>query len=124
LLEQQWRLGGQVVFHRQYKHCDSQVMRVSDDLKLYELAQKLILAETSIHSAVSYQGSVKLASGAELSRASRKVIVYAKEIYRKNLLLLEKGFTPETNNVMEQLFSLIDNLVDQARSFKFTTYSL
>ena len=98
-------------------------MCVSDDLKLYDLAQKLIFAETSIHSAVSYQGSVKLASGAELSRASRKVIVYAKEIYRKNLLLLEKGFTLETNNVMEQPLSLIDKFVDQARSFKFTTYS-
>ena len=92
----------------------------SNDLKLYELAQKLILAETSIHSAVSYQGIVKLASGAELSRASRKAIVYAKEVYRKNLLLLEKGFIPETNNAMEQLFSLIDNFVDQARSFKAT----
>nr|QNO45341.1 hypothetical protein IOFJOFCH_00001 [Methanosarcinales archaeon ANME-2c ERB4] len=92
----------------------------STDMELYELAQELILAETSIHSSISYQGIVNLASSTELSRVSRKVIAYAKEIYRKNLLLLEKGFTPETNNVMEQLFSLIDNFVDQARSFKAT----
>jgi hypothetical protein len=90
----------------------------SKDMELYELTQELILAETSIHSSIYYQGIMKLASSTELSRASQKVIAYAKEIYRKNLLLLEKGFTPETNNVMEQLFSLIDNFVDQARSFK------
>ncbi len=92
----------------------------SNDLELYELTQELILAETSIHLSISYQGILKLASSAELSRASQKAITYAKEIYRKNRLLLEKGFTPETNNVMEQLFSVIDNFVDQARSFKAT----
>lgn len=90
----------------------------SNDLELYKLAQKLILAETSIHSSIFYQGIVKLASSTELSRASRKVVTYAKKVYRQNRLLLEKGFTPETNNAMEQLFSLIDNFVDQARSFK------
>ena len=31
---------------------------------------------------------------------------------------LEKGFTPETNNVMEQLFSFIKDVMNQARSFK------
>ena len=30
----------------------------------------------------------------------------------------EKGFTPETNNVMEQLFSLVDDVINQARSFQ------
>ncbi|PXF61015.1 MAG: hypothetical protein C4B59_06640 [Candidatus Methanogaster sp.] len=63
---------------------------------------------------------MNLASSTKMSRASRKVIAYAKKIYRQNRLLLEKGFIPETNNVMEQLFSLIDNFVDQARSFKAT----
>jgi len=92
----------------------------SIDLELYELAQKLILAETSIHSSIFYQGILKLASSTELSRASQKVTAYAKKIYRNNRLLLERGFIPETNNVMEQLFSLIDNFVDQARSFKAT----
>jgi hypothetical protein len=92
----------------------------SNDLELYELTQELILSETSIHLSISYQGILKLALSAELSRASQKAIAYAKEIYQRNQLLLEKGFTPETNNVMEQLFSVIDNFVDQARSFKAT----
>jgi hypothetical protein len=34
------------------------------------------------------------------------------------VILLTKGFTPETNNVMEQLFSLISDIITQARSFK------
>jgi hypothetical protein len=41
-----------------------------------------------------------------------------KEIYSKNIKNLKKGFTPETNNVMEQLFSLINDVMNQARSFK------
>ena len=32
--------------------------------------------------------------------------------------LVEKGFTPETNNVMEQLFSSINDVMNQARSSK------
>lgn len=41
-----------------------------------------------------------------------------KEIYAKNIKNLEKGFTPETNNAMEQLFSLINDVMNQAMSFK------
>ncbi len=54
----------------------------------------------------------------KLSKASKKVIAYMKEIFAKNIKNLEKGFTPETNNVMEQLFSLINDVMNQARSFK------
>jgi hypothetical protein len=54
----------------------------------------------------------------KLSKASKKVIAYIKEIFAKNIKNLEKGFTPETNNVMEQLFSLINDVMNQARSFK------
>ena len=53
-----------------------------------------------------------------VSKASEKVFKYIKEIYPKNRELLEAGFTPETNNVMEQLFSLINDFVNQVRSFK------
>jgi hypothetical protein len=35
-----------------------------------------------------------------------------------NIKLLTKGFLPETNNVMEQLFSLINDYVNQTRSLK------
>jgi hypothetical protein len=34
---------------------------------------------------------------------------YAAEIYVKNRKLLEKGFVPETNNTMEQLFSVFND---------------
>jgi hypothetical protein len=43
---------------------------------------------------------------------------YLKKIYKKNRTYLEKGFEPETNNVMEQLFSYINDFVYQAKSFK------
>ncbi len=59
-----------------------------------------------------------MASGTKLSKASKKVVDYVKEIYIKNIKNLEKGFTSETNNVMEQLFSLINDVMNQARSFK------
>ncbi len=54
----------------------------------------------------------------ELSKASHKAISYAKEIFVKNIGFLKKGFTPETDNTMEQIFSLIVDVVDKARSFK------
>ena len=61
---------------------------------------------------------MKLASEMDLSKASENVVSYAEKIYFNNRKLLEKGFTPETNNVMEQLFSLINDFMNQARSFK------
>jgi len=79
----------------------------SDELKLYGLAQHLIVAETVIESTIYYQKILEIASNIELSKASEKVISYIKKVYSKNKKLLKKGFTPETNNVMEQLFSLI-----------------
>ena len=46
------------------------------------------------------------------------MISYIKKVYSQNEKLLKKGFTPETNNVMEQFFSLISDIITQARSFK------
>ena len=90
----------------------------SDDLKLYGLAKDLIVAETVIESTIYYQKILEIASSIELSKASEKVISYIKKVYSQNEKLLKKGFTPETNNVMEQLFSLISDIFTQARSFK------
>jgi hypothetical protein len=92
------------------------------DFELYELAKSLILAETSIDSTIVYQRILKLASDMEsvLSQVSKKLISYLKDLYFKNRELLEAGFVPETNNVMEQLFSLINDIFEQARSFKTT----
>ncbi len=54
----------------------------------------------------------------ELSKAFDKVISYIKKVHSKNEKLLKKGFTPETNNAMDQIFSLISDIINQARSFK------
>lgn len=88
------------------------------EVKLYETATDLILAETAIESTIYYRKILEMASCMRLSQASKKVVAYVKEIYVKNIKNMEKGFTPETNNVMEQLFSLINDVINQARSFK------
>jgi hypothetical protein len=88
------------------------------EVKLYEATTDFILAETVIDSTINYNKIIKMASEMKLSKASKKVIAYIKEIFAKNIKNLEKGFTPETNNVMEQLFSLINDVMNQARSFK------
>jgi len=86
--------------------------------ELYELAKKLIFAETSIESSVYYQEVLELASRIKPSRASEKMIKYVKNIYFNNIELLKEGFAPETNNTMEQLFSPINSFIEQAMSFK------
>jgi len=90
----------------------------ADEVKLYEATTDLILAETVIESTINYNKIIEMASGMKLSKASKKVVTYMKEIFVKNIKNLERGFTPETNNVMEQLFSLINDVMNQARSFK------
>jgi hypothetical protein len=113
------------VFH-QLKNLTEKYLNVFGDidkippleLELYELAQKLIFAETLIESSVYYQEVLELASSIKPSRASEKIIKYVKNIYFKNIGLLKEGLTPETNNTMEQLFSLINSFIEQARSFK------
>jgi hypothetical protein len=49
---------------------------------------------------------------------AERLNTYVKNIYFKNIELLKEGFTPETNNTMEQLFSLINSFIEQERSFK------
>jgi hypothetical protein len=88
------------------------------DRQIYELATDLILSESIIHLSVNYRNIMEMFSDRIVSKASEKVFKYIKEIYPKNRELLEAGFTPETNNVMEQLFSMINDFVNQVRSFK------
>ena len=89
----------------------------NDELVYNEICQ-LIQSDTAINSVVCFQNILNLASNLELSKASQKAISYAKEIFMKNINFLKKGFTPETDNTMEQIFSLIGDVVDKARSFK------
>lgn len=88
------------------------------EVELYDLTNNLIVAETVIESTLCYRNIMKLALEMDLSRSSKKVVSYAKKIYFSNRKLLEKGFTPETNNAMEQFFALMNDIVNQARSFK------
>jgi hypothetical protein len=86
--------------------------------QIYELATDLILSEPVIHLSVNYRNIMEMFSDGIKSKASEKVFEYIKEIYPKNRGLLEAGFTPETNNVMEQLFSMINDFINQVQSFK------
>ena len=89
----------------------------NDELVYNEICQ-LIRSDTVISAVVCFQKIRELDSNLELSKASHKAISYAKEIFKKNISFLKKGFTPETDNTMEQIFSLIGDIVDKARSFK------
>lgn len=85
---------------------------------IYDYSKSLIMSETVIESTSLLNDIKELSIKLRLSDASKKVIKYVEEMYHKNRKYLEKGLLPETNNVMEQLFSLIDDVVYQARSFK------
>lgn len=88
------------------------------DRQICKIARDLICSESVIHLSIHYKKIIDMSLDGIISNASKKVIKYVKDIYPINRKLLEAGFTPETNNVMEQLFSMIDAFVYQARSFK------
>jgi hypothetical protein len=88
------------------------------DMEFYELCRELILAEDAVNSSVIYRQLQDMLSSGKLSYTSRKAMDYMSEIYRKNRKIMEKGFTPETNNVMEQLFSFINDFACMCRFFK------
>jgi hypothetical protein len=88
------------------------------DTRFYELCKELILAKDAINSSVIYKELKDMLSSNKLSRASRKAMDCVSEVYRKNRKILERGFVPETNDVMEQLFSFINDFALLCRSFK------
>ena len=102
-------------YHDEYKDFEN---LPEGEKKLYELGQKLILSESVIESTAIRTEIIRLASEMQQTKKSKERMNYIENLYHKNRRLLEKGFSPETNNVMEQLFSLIDDFVYQARSFK------
>ncbi len=90
--------------------------------ELYEKGKELISAENCIESTATLRVLDKLFYATN-TEASRQAMIYLEKTYKKNRKYLEKGFVPETNNVMEQLFSFINDFVYQAKSFK-TLYGL
>jgi hypothetical protein len=113
------------VFHqlknvsRKYLDQFKTIEKIPEDEKIiYELSKRMIMSESVIESTALLHDIHEYSSTLNLSDASKKVIIYIEEMYHKNRTYLEKGLLPETNNVMEQYFSLIDDIVYQARSFK------
>jgi hypothetical protein len=90
----------------------------AEDLGFYELCKELVLAEDAVNSSIIFKELQDMLSSRKLSHASSRAMGYLSEVYRKNRKLLEKGFTPETNQVMEQLFSFINDFAFMCRSFK------
>ena len=91
-----------------------------NDKQFYKKGKELISAENCVVSTVilkELHGLFRMTN----TEASRNAMVYLEKTYKKNRKFLEKGFVPETNNVMEQLFSFIDDFVYQARSFKIVS---
>ncbi len=88
-----------------------------NDKKFYEIGKKLIMAESIVESTAILKTLEKLLAKG-LTHTSKRAMKFLKDKYKKNRKLLERGFSPETNNVMEQLFSFISDFVFQAKSFK------
>ena len=107
------------IYLKQFKKLDK---LPEGDNVFYEKGKDLIMAENCIESTVTLRELDKLFYAIN-TEASRQAMIYLEKTYKKNRKYLEKGFVPETNNVMEQLFSFINDFVYQAKSFK-TLYGL
>ena len=87
------------------------------DNQFYELGKKMILSKNCIKSTALLTDLHCIIQNPH-SEASDNALTYLEKTYKKNRRYLEKGFEPDTNNVMEQLFSFINDFVFQAKSFK------
>ena len=103
------------------RYCDKfkSIKNIHDDEKcVYDEICQLIRSDTVIDSVIHYRNIINLQNRMELSEASCDAISYAKKVFQRNKDLLKEGFTPETDNTMEQIFSLICDIINAARSFK------
>lgn len=91
-----------------------------NDKQLYEKGKELIMADNCILSTAILSELAGLFKNIN-TEVSQQAMIYLKKTYKKNRKFLKKGFEPETNNVMEQLFSFIDDFVYQTRSFKIVS---
>jgi hypothetical protein len=116
---------GFCIFHqlknvtKRYSDEFKRIENVPDDEKVvYDEICQLIRSDTVIDAVIHYRNIENLQSHLKLSEASKNAISYAKEIFLKNKDLLKEGFIPETDNTMEQIFSLICDIINVTRSFK------
>lgn len=89
------------------------------DKELYELGKKLIMAKNCIEASALLKKSNEIIREPH-SEASDNAIRYLRKVHRNNTKFLMKGFEPDTNNVMEQLFSFINDFVFMMKSLKRT----
>lgn len=87
------------------------------DREFYEKGKELLMAKNAIESMVLLHELEEMLKNG-LRFTSKRAMNYLREKHKKNRDLLEKGFEPDTNNVMEQLFSFLDDFIYQAKSFK------
>lgn len=116
---------GFCIFHqlknviKRYSDEFKRIENIPDDEKVvYDEICQLIRSDTVIDAVIHYRNIVNSQSNLKLSEASKNAISYAKEIFSKNKDLLKEGFIPETDNTMEQIFSLICDIINVTRSFK------
>jgi transposase-like protein len=102
-------------YSKEFKTGDE--MPIEDEI-VYNGIIQLIKSNTVDEVDACYQNMLNSESYLELSKASHKAISYTKDIYQRNINHLMKGFTPVTNNTMEQTFSLIRDIIENVRSFK------
>lgn len=92
--------------------------------KIYDKGVELITAEDAVNSSVTLKIVKDLLdnSPSEGFREFKKEIrEFLENKYRKNKEYLEAGFVPDTNNVMEQIFSFFEDFAHRVKSFKIVT---
>lgn len=88
------------------------------DKKCCGLALQVVLSNNVIASTIYLRKLQEKAANTRYPVAFDKLLQLVKKYYHKNRDCFARFFRPTTNNVMEQLFSLINDFVFQARSFK------
>ncbi|AKB22069.1 hypothetical protein [Methanosarcina sp. WH1] len=106
------------VSKRYYEEFNSIEEIPDNDMVVYNEICQLIHSDMVISAVVYVQEIREFDSNLEFSEASHKAISYVEKIFKKNVSFLKKVFTPEMDNTMEQIFSLIYDIADKARSFK------
>ena len=79
---------------------------------------QIILSESVIEASAYFSKVEEMIRGIDLSPVVMRTYRYVKRKYFSNRKLFEKNIMPETNNIMEQIFSTIKDFILQCRSFK------
>ncbi len=89
--------------------------------KLYEKGIELIKAEDAVTSSKRLTEAKDLLDGSPSKgfiEFKDALIDFLEKKYEKNRTYLEKGYLPDTNNIMEQLFAFLESATHRLKSFK------